>query len=123
MIARNYNKYDPDKLSADLSGTDWSRIFEATDVNVAWDTFVTTFEDILNQHAPWQTMSVPTDSPEWETHEFISECKARDHYNIYAKRTRNPEHKREAKQIRNKVNQIAKNMKRVSFAEKNQASG
>ncbi len=60
-------------------------------------------------------MRVHIDSPPWLTHEFISECKARNHYNTYAKRTKNPAHLREAKRIRNRVNLIKKNMKKIYF--------
>ena len=89
----------------------------------AWNNFVTIFEGLLNVHAPWKSMSVPINSPEWVTHEFVSECKARDHFNIFAKRSKNPLHKLEAKRIRNKVNQIAKNMKRVYFMEQIKQAG
>ncbi len=123
IVARNYNKYNPDKLAADLAIADWSDVFSATDVDSAWNNFVMKFESILNTHAPWQPMSVPINSPEWVTHEFISECKARDHFNIYAKRSKNPLHLREAKRRRNKVNQIAKNMKRLYFTEQIKQAG
>ena len=84
IVARNYNKYDPDKLAADLAMCDWGTVYSASDVDCAWNNFVSIFEGLLDIHAPWQQMSVPTNSPEWVTHEFISECKARDHFNIFA---------------------------------------
>ncbi len=114
-LARCYNKYDPVKLSLELDSTDWRDVFNCNDADMAWNIFVWKFNNILNIHAPWKNMRVYIDSPAWLTHEFISECKSRDHYNTYAKRTKNPIHKREAKRIRNKVNLIKKNMKKLYF--------
>ena len=117
--ARNYNKYDPVILSRDLETTDWSPVYRATDANVACDTFVSIFENLLNFHAPWKEVLVPINSLEWLIHEFVSECKARDHFNIFAKWTKQPEHIRQAKINRNRVNQIAKNTKKDLFHSKN----
>ena len=73
---------------------------------------------MLDRHAPWKEMSVPVWAPEWLTHEFISEAKLRDHLNIFAKCIQNPLNKNLAKIMRNQVNQIAKNMKRIFFKSK-----
>ena len=60
-------------------------------------------------------MGVQLDSPPWLTHEFISECKAHNHLSTFAKRTQHTDHRREARQARNRVNLIERNMKRLYF--------
>ena len=122
-MARDYRKFDPVKFGADLDQIDWSPIFNTLDVDLVWNSFVDKFRILLDFHAPWKEMSVPVKTPEWITHEFISEVKLRDHMNIYAERTKNPLHKQQAKIKRNYVNQIAKNMKRIFFRNKIQDAG
>ena len=71
IFARNY-KYDPVKLESELEKIDWPPLFVMQDVYVAWN-IVCTFSALLDVHAPWEERLVPITTPEWITHEFISE--------------------------------------------------
>ena len=51
-MARNYNKFDPDKLRKKLDETDWSLIFEQIDVDLAWNMLVEKFAKLLDEHVP-----------------------------------------------------------------------
>ena len=115
VVARSYSKYDPAILSRDLENQNWEEVLQCNHPDQAWEVFVEIFTGLLDIHAPWKSMSAYLDSPPWVTHEFISECKNRDFYEVYANRTKNPAHARELKRIRNRVNLIKNNMKKVYF--------
>ena len=78
ILARKYKKLDNAACESDVEAHDWSHVVNATDVNVAWDTFVLDFNCILDRHAPWKWMFFEDNIPQWATREFLSYCKQRD---------------------------------------------
>ena len=75
---RNYRHFDPDLFSHDISTTDWSPVFDSTDVNTAVECFNIIYGALLDKHMPWKCIKTRIHSAPWITGEFLSLIDARE---------------------------------------------
>ena len=78
ILARKKKNLNYNMLKADVDSHNWQNVLDAVDVDTAWDTFVSEFNLILDQHSPWKWMSFDDNMPFWVTRELLSCCKQRD---------------------------------------------
>jgi hypothetical protein len=51
ITCRNYKRFKPENLKADLNSIDWSRFYEYKTVNSAWAFMKNVLNDIFERHA------------------------------------------------------------------------
>ena len=114
MKVRKYSKLDEIKFKGD-DNFNWDVVYQARDVDIAWNTFVHCFKKILDQHAPWRVMNFSDNLPEWCTSEFLSLCKDRDCMKTKVKKTQNPIHLEQARLKRKITVNMGKELKKNYF--------
>ena len=63
--SRSINRIDVEALNSDLMSADWEGVFSATNVTDQWDSFLTEFLPIFDDHAPIKNITIrnPTAPP------------------------------------------------------------
>ena len=85
ICKRSYKNFDSQKFLADVANTDWSEVYNSTDVDEATDTFTRKFRYILNVHAPWSKIQQRKTFCPWLTLETKELMKERDRWKQEAK--------------------------------------
>ena len=65
ISSRSFNRLDVAALNHDLQLVDWENVFSSTTVGEQWDTFLTNFLPIIDDHAPLKRLTIrnPTAPP------------------------------------------------------------
>ncbi|XP_071963444.1 uncharacterized protein [Antedon mediterranea] len=110
--SRSFKKFDEHKFIDDLKSIDWDQIKLSTDVNSAWLLWKSLFSSLCNHYAPLKTKRVKGSLPEWITKDYITLTKDRDYYYKKAHKNNDSKDWDTAKEIRNKVNNLNRNLKK-----------
>ena len=79
---------------------------------VNWSLWKHLFCTICDTHSPFKNKRVKGSLPKWITSDFLRLAKDRDYYYKRAHKTNNPNDWDQAKHLRNKVNNLNRNLKR-----------
>ena len=85
ICKRSYKNFDIRAFLSDVTNTDWSQVYQCTDVDEATECFTRKFRYILNVHAPWSRISQRKSFCPWPTAETKELMKKRDDWKQTAK--------------------------------------
>ena len=77
---RSYRNFDADVFNHDVECTDWSSVYNASNVDEATDSFNHIFTALLDQHLPWKSIRVRRNNAPWINSEFLSLIDAREYH-------------------------------------------
>ena len=117
---RPINSFTLNAFRSDLECTDWTGVFHSSDVDLAYNYFLSTFTDLYNHHFPLVTKSavkVKQKQP-WISQAIITSINHKN--NLYKRFLRNPSTTNEHnfKCFRNRLTTIIRVAKRTHYARK-----
>lgn len=101
---RDYKNYDPTKINAELSSTDWKTVYQTADVNIAWRALKEILTRVINEYAPIITKRVKGKRSPWLNRELKKEMNFCDSLRRKFQRTRTDSDHNAYKKQRNKTN-------------------
>ena len=101
---RKFKNFDSIKFRNDISLQNWSHIKELENPNDMWHAWKTTFNCVVNKHAPLCTKRVKASKSPWITSHLKDEMHKRDIQKIKAIRSNDPQDWSSFKKMRNSVN-------------------
>ena len=63
LLACKYKNMDNGAFKNDVTNHNWDEVLQATDVDQAWEAFVSDLNHILDNHAPWKWMHFDDNMP------------------------------------------------------------
>jgi hypothetical protein len=108
---RDYSKYDPSKINAELSSLDWTNVYSTNDADTAWRTLKNTLTMTINKHAPIITKRVIGKRSPWLDRDLKRGMNYRDTLNRKFEKSRNETDFNAYKHQRNKTNVLVRKAK------------
>ena len=112
---RNFRTFDAERFLEDLKDVDWSFIGLCDNVEVALDSFATTFNDFVDKHAPYKKSRIKDRVVPWVTQELSTLLINRNSAWSRARRTGDPDHWLSFRQLRNKCTTAVRKAKTEYF--------
>ncbi len=110
---RSLKKFNENNFIDTVKNKNWAKVLDLNDVNSALEVFSNMFNDACNTHAPIKQKLVKgAQLPEWINKDFIQLTRDRDHYYKKAHKTNDPNDWKNARLLRNKVNNMSKYLKK-----------
>lgn len=104
ISCRNYKSYNSVQFNRDLKDAPWGRVYNAPDLNKAYENFESVVAETVERHAPMIQMKVRGLHCPWRTTVITDLIKTRDCHLNKAKRSGSNHDWSLYKQYRNKVN-------------------
>ena len=113
--ARSYRNFSVSAFLDDLDKAPWHTVEACDNPDMAWDIFQNLFISICDKHAPFKNMKIPNNPPPWFNDDYLS--LRRD---LIASKSRAEKSKLATdwdifRAIRNKLNNMSKELKRSYF--------
>ena len=108
---RDYKNYDPTKINAELSSTDWQSVYQTTNVYIAWTALKDILTKSINKHAPNIAKRVKGKRSPWFNRELKKEMNSCDTLRRKFQRTRTDADNNVYKKQRNKTNILVRKAK------------
>jgi len=109
--ARSYRQFDENAFVTDLTDMCWDSVVLANSPDEGWDRFLELFLSVCDKHAPVKKIKISNQQPAWITDEYLDlrgqSQKAREK----AEKSKSSDDWREAKLLRNKVNNLRNKLK------------
>ena len=86
MSCRNYKNYNSAQIDRDLKHAPWGQVYNALDLDMAYDKFDSIVTESVEEHAPLIQKKVRALHCPWRTTEIVDLIKTRDYYLKRAKR-------------------------------------
>ena len=113
MRFRDYKEFNEALFINDLeSNTILKNVYMIDDVNEAWQTWFSEFNNISNKHAPFKVMRVRNKPNPWITPEIVKLMNKIDHIHKKACKDKNSVLWQEYKQLRNDINNRVRHAKK-----------
>ncbi len=113
--ARSYRKFDSNTFLEDLSKVHWSAVEESDNPDTAWGIFEGLFIPLCDKHAPFKNMKIPNQPPPWFDDEYLTLRKELQNIKSVAHKSSLAKDWYAFKATRNKLNNLAKKLKREYF--------
>lgn len=111
---RSFKKFNENDFIETVKNQNWDKIFENNDVNIALEIWTNMFDIACNAQAPLKDKLVKgSPLPEWINNDFIQLTHDRDYYFRKATKTNDPIDWKNARTLRNKVNNLSKHLKKT----------
>ena len=104
IYSRNYKNYDANKIRTELKNTNWQVINECHDSNICWKFFKDILTRCINTHAPMTKKTVKGKPIPWLTEEIKKQMNDRDGLLRKARKSKNTEHWKNYKAMKNRTN-------------------
>ena len=104
ISCRNYKNYNSAKFNSDLKDAPWEQVYNAPDLDTAYDNFQSIVAESVEKHAPMIQKKVRGLHCPWRTTEITNLIKTRDYHLKRAKRSGSNHDWSLYRQYRNKVN-------------------
>ena len=111
ISCRNYKNYNSAKFNSDLKDAPWGQVYNAPDLDTAYDNFQSIVVESVEKHAPMIRKKVRGPHCPWRTTEITDLIKTRDYHLKRAKRSGSNHDWSLYRQYRNKVNVSARKSK------------
>ena len=108
---RDYKNYDPIKINAELSSTDWQLVYQSTGVNKAWRALREILSRKIDEHAPIINKRVKGKRSPWINCNLKKEMNSRDSLRRRFQKTRTESDQNAYKKQRNKTNILVRKAK------------
>ena len=119
ITSRQLKNFDKTAFLSDLSEVDWEGLVsQAQDIDEAVNSWTKMFSLILEKHAPTLHRRVSDKSTPWLNSSYFKLVKTRDNLKIRAVRSNSKLLMQSYRQIRNKANNLNRQLKREYFSEK-----
>ena len=92
--------------------TNWNNVMNEIDVDHAYNTFQSMFDDVCDVHCPIKEKRIKGSFPEWINGDYIKLCKDRDYYFSRAHKSNDEDDWKMARQLRNKLNKLNRSLKK-----------
>ena len=107
-----YRKFNELSFLYDEHNTNWQKVYDCTDVNLAVETFNNIFTRIIDRHAPFKWVKCKGKRPAWVTDELLALIDNRTHCIRRFKKNRTAEHWQQKQHAIAVVNAMKKNLQR-----------
>ena len=109
---RSFRSFDENAFKADLDKIAWTDIdTNNTSVDMLWNEFKTTFNELSDKHAPYVTVRRKAKGVPWITDEYIQLARDRDYFRKKFNQTKDSQYWEKYKYYRNKANNLNKRLK------------
>ena len=109
---RSLKNYSNDNLVNEINSTDWTELYNCTDVNSALTFFNNTFVSILDRVAPIKQIRIKQNSEPWITSEIIEKIRDRDNLLFTFRKHKKSDIYSNFCKLRNEVQNLVKSAKR-----------
>ena len=114
---RNFKKFNEECFITDLKNMPWYVVEERNDIDEAYHVWELMFNTVCDKHAPLQQIRRrATHMAPWVTKEMLELSRKRDSLRSKAQKSGNQDDWLHTKCIRNKVNNLAKHLKKTYYA-------
>ncbi|XP_045470615.1 uncharacterized protein LOC123677920 [Harmonia axyridis] len=110
---RNFKNFNYAQFDSDLRSIPWNTIYELDDVDSKIGFLSDSINALLDIHAPFQTFRITKTYAPWLTNSIKAMMKDRDEALSKFKKTKNLQHWKDYKQLRNLVTRIVKHEKKI----------
>lgn len=110
---RNFKNFNYAQFDSDLRSIPWNTIYELDDVDSKVGFLSDSINALLDIHAPFQTFRITKTYAPWLTNSIKAMMKDRDEALSKFKKTKNLQHWKDYKQLRNLVTRIVKHEKKI----------
>ena len=102
----SFKKLNDHDFVETMKQTNWNNVLDKLNVNDAYNTFQSLFDNACDQHCPIKEKQMKGSFPEWINGDYIKLCKDRDHYFSRAHKFNNDDDWKMARHLRNKANKL-----------------
>ena len=103
---RDFRKYDPNKLNSDIKNTDWSPVYGTSNAHSAVENLNDILLNIFNKNAPFIEKKIKSKPCPWIDEATKMKMKERDQSLRKARRTKNDEHWKIYRSLRNRCSNM-----------------
>ena len=115
---RNFKKANWQAINEELVSIEWNKILNKNDINIAWNTFKVTLDNICDKHIPY-IRSKPKLSPIWYDSDINKiNCKKERLRRKYQE-SKNPDHYKKYSLVRNHLKKAIKSKMRNNLFDEN----
>ena len=109
---RSFKKLNDHDFVETIKQTNWNNVLDKLNVNDAYYTFQSLFDNACDQHCPIKEKRIKGSFPEWINGDYIKLCKDRDYYFSRAHKFNNDDDWKMARHLRNKANKLNRSLKK-----------
>ena len=109
---RSFKKLNDHDFVETIKQTNWNNVLDKLNVNDAYNTFQSLFDNACDQHCPIKEKQIKGSFPEWINGDYIKLCKDRDYYFSRAHKFNNDDDWKMARHLRNKANKLNRSLKK-----------
>ena len=109
---RCYRNFDAVKFADDVGSTDWSAVYNATDINDAVSIFNFKMLSLIDKHLPWKKVRMRKYSAPWVSNEYLSFVDRREYFAKHYRKCPCEHHLSLKKTARRECNRLRDQLKR-----------